>query len=851
MGDDRETPSTGRVGRGQRATLRIRAFTLVSAAVALFLLAKVNAGGTAEGFFSPWWGVLALAVLFAVSELMVVHFQVGRSAHTMSVIEATFVIALFHATPTVAFTAQVVGCGVVLVVHRHQRSTKLLFNLAMFALENQLAFAVFRALTSNSNRDSMPSPGDWPAAFAAAGSFTVVGAVLVFVVIYLAEDSPVFRDVLNTIRVSLLTSVVMASVGIAAATLLELSPATALLFAVPIVGLYVTNQTFVRAQRRSEELEFLRGASARLLGEDLAEQTLWAVLEAARAEFRVELIQFDYLSTDDSSWRRVSFRRGQPPSSVVVEDPALAGVCPSSALLITNASTSADALSKEIAAREIGEDVLVAPVRVRGDISGVLVVAQPSTEVVSFGTEDLRLAEMLATQLASAMENARLEQSVAEFRQLETKLVFELQHDPLTGLLNRASFARRVREVISRVHGNRTNAVVFIDLDDFKPINDVYGHAAGDQVLKTVGQRLLGSIRPHDLASRFGGDEFVVFVNPVASRDEAVEAANRLLSIIRQPVVIDDNQIVNPGASVGIAISSPDDTYEAILERADAAMFRAKKRGKGHVEVLDPTMDDAVRRAYELEIELHGALSRGELQLVYQSVHRLSTLAVVGYECLLRWSHPELGVLLPDKFMPTGLGADVQRAVRRFVCEQLSASASALTRVPDARTWSINLGAGQILDETLVEDLTTLAGQPDFGPGRLRVEIAEPAFSRSAESVIARTDALRQAGIGLIVDDLRIDGLNLSLLERANPVEVKLSQSLVRDLGHRRAASPFVRSVVELGRDVGFAVVAKGIEDSSTAQLAQELGCALGQGYLFARPATVDEISSQAALRRT
>ena len=836
------------VNRASRSTARILAFSIVIAVGALAILV-INHGSRTptDWYFRSWPGVLGLAALFAASELMVVHFRVGRSAHTVSVIEATFVVALFHSSPVVALAAQLVGCGAVLVVHRRQRPTKLFFNLSMFALESQLAFAVFHAMSSST---SMPSVGAWPAAFSAAGVFTVVGIVLVFAVIFIAEESLAVPDLISTLRISALTSVVVASVGVAAATLLAVSPAAALLIAVPITGVYLTNQTFMRERRRSEELEFLRGSSARLMGEDLAEQTLWSVLEAARAEFRVDVILFDYLSADDAAWRRVSIRSGHPPSTETIGVSTMSAVCPPKAMLVTNFGDLTDVLAAEVGARELGRAVVVAPVLVRGAINGVLMVARPSSEVVTFGADDLRLAEMLASQLSSAMENVRLEQSVAELRQLETKLVFELQHDPLTGLFNRASFARRVRESISRVTGDRTNAVLFLDLDDFKPINDSYGHAAGDIVLKAVGDRLLASIRPHDLASRFGGDEFAVFLNPVLNRNEATEAANRLLAVIRQPVDLGGGETVVPGASIGVAISAVDDTYEVILERADAAMFQAKKRGKGHVEVVDPTMDESHRRAYELELELKGGIDRGELQLVYQSVHRLGLDDVVGYECLLRWNHPEFGILRPDEFMPTGLGAEVQREVRRFVCQELLRSTGAFAPLNHGVTWSLNLGAGQILDDTLVDDLTSLISEPGFGPGRVLVEIAESAFYRSTDSLVARTEALRSIGVGLIVDDLSLDRPTLGLLERLHPVEVKLSHELVRQLHDRPSAQPFVRSVAELGRAVGFRVVAKGLEDRATVALAQEVGCELGQGYLLARPATVEELSSQLLVRK-
>ncbi len=826
-----------------KSTRRISVYTagvyLAALSVALSLASSNTA---ARGFFAPAWGVLGLAALFAISEFLVVHFQVGRSAHTVSVVEATLVISFFHSSSVVALLSQLLGCGLVLVFHRKQRSSKLLFNLGMFALENQLAFAVFRALGAKVGADGAPSLASWAAAYAAAGAFTLTGTVLVFGVIYLAEDELSTRDLVNTIKISLITSGVMVSVGLSASALLAASPATAVLLAIPIAGAFATNRTFLRERRRSEELEFLRLSSARLLGDDAAERTLWSVLEAARAEFRVERLDYEYRDADGQAWKRACFRRGEPPALVPLGGSTVADLCPTSATLVDLGSEYPDPLVREIAGRDFRSTAIIVPVRVRDAIEGVLLIGQPSTDIASFGPDDLRLADMLASQLSSAVENGRLEQSVAELRQLESKLVFELQHDGLTGLLNRAAFARRVRETIARVSGDRSNAVVFLDLDDFKPINDTYGHAVGDRLLKVIGERLLASIRPHDLAARFGGDEFAVFLSPISSREEAADAAHRLLAAIGEPVQLGQGEYVTPGASIGVAIVSVDDTLESILERADTAMFQAKNRGKGHVEVLDPTMNEAIRRAYALELDLSGAAGRNELELAFQSVHRLDDRSVVAYECLVRWNHPEHGLLGPDAFMPSGLRADAQRGVRRFVSEEAGRALERLASAGYDGPLSVNLGAGQALDDTLLDDLIALFDATTVGTDRLLIEIAETAFQRSAETMLRRTEDLRAAGASIVLDDLSLDKLTFGLVEKLNPAQVKLSRTLVSELHQRPGAKAFVRAVTELGRAMDYEVVAKGVEDIATADQARELGCAFGQGYLFARPVPLDAI---------
>jgi diguanylate cyclase (GGDEF)-like protein len=934
-----------------RASTRIHAFTATLALLAMFLASHsrfVDAPNRA--MLKNWWGFCALAALFAVSELMVVHLRVGRSAHTVSVVEATIVIALFHASPMIGLGAHLIGCGLVLAIHRRQRSTKLLFNLAMFAVENQAAYLLFHHFTEQLNNRATSSPVWWPAVYGSITAFTLLGIVLVFLVIRLAEGSVSKADLKTTTGISLVNSLVMASVGITASTLITTAPAVSLLMVLPIAGAYIAIQLSVRERRRIEDLEFLRASSQKLLGQDVAELALWSVLEAARAEFRVELIEYEYRDQIGSPWRRVSFRRGEDPVAVVIEQSRLAEFASGTAELVFPVAKDSP-LSRELFSRDQHQIAVVVAVNVAAVTEGVLIIAQPSTDVVSFGPSDLRLAEMLAAQLCSATEKARLGQSVVELRRLESQLVLELQHDLMTGILNRSAFLRRLREALESANGpysssqttlseisempemsemsemsdqmneleslpslgepsekpsaspinspinrpfngpfngpfnspidspfNRPSqrhcAVMFLDLDDFKAINDNFGHGAGDTFLKVIAERIGASIRNHDLAARLGGDEFAVLLNPVENREEATISANRILRAIRQPIELRDGEFVTPGASIGVAITMADDTAESAIERADAAMFKAKHRGKGQIEVSDPTMDVAVRELYELELELDGAAGRGELELVFQSVHRLTeapaetspitlrtvsqtesktapapqrpSQEVVAYEGLVRWNHPRLGMLSPERFMPTGLRAEVQRELRRFVSTNAIEALTALRSSGFTGVLSINIEAGQALDDAVLDDVAMLQAAGLLSHDRLLIEIPETAFLRSPAAMLRRVEQLRDAGAGIVLDDLGLDRLAFGLMEKIRPVNVKLSRELVRELSIRTSARPYVRAIAELGREISFGVIAKGVEDAATATLAQSLGCQFGQGYYFAHPVTLHELTTPA-----
>jgi diguanylate cyclase (GGDEF)-like protein len=848
--------------RASRSSLRIHFLSVTIGLVAALLVSQLSFKRIPnDGVFHDWWGFCVLAALFASSELLVVHLRVGRSAHTVSVVEATVVVALFHSAPMVGLAAHLFGCGLVLGIHRRQGATKLLFNLAMFAVENQTAFFLFQYFTKHLHNRPTSSPRWWPAVYGSVAAFTVLGVVLVFLVIRLAEGSVSKRDLKTTTGISLINSLAMASVGIMASVLIANAPAVSLLMILPIAGAYVATQLSVRERHRIEDLEFLRASSTKLLGQDVAELALWSVLEAARAEFRVELIEYEYRDQLGSPWRRVSFRRNEEAVVKVIERSGLASVVSSTAQLVVP-STQDSVVAKELLKRDLKHIALVVAVSVAQETEGVLIISQPSTDVISFGPSDLRLAEMLASQLSLATEKARLGQSVVELRRLETQLVFELQHDPMTGILNRSAFLRRLREALLANLADQSSstpsccAVMFLDLDDFKTINDNFGHAAGDTFLRTIASRIESSIRNEDLACRLGGDEFAVLVNSVANREEATLSAHRILRALRQPIELRDGEFVTPGASIGVAITLAGDTPESAIERADAAMFKAKHRGKGQIEVSDPAMGVAAQELYELELELDGAATRGELELAFQSVHYLgdpsaetdsyrgSKAEVIAYEGLVRWNHPRLGRLTPDQFMPTGLRAEAQRELRRFV------SSSAVLALTDLRVsgfagvLSINIEAGQALDDAVLEDISILQESGLLSQDRLLIEIPESAFLRSSAAMLRRVEQLKDAGAGIVLDDLGLDRLPFGLIEKVRPNQVKLSRGLVSELLVRSSAQPFVKAIAELGKDLAYDVIAKGIEDEATARLVSKLGCPFGQGFYFAHPMTLGEITA-------
>jgi len=433
--------------------------------------------------------------------------------------------------------------------------------------------------------------------------------------------------------------------------------------------------------------------------------------------------------------------------------------------------------------------------------------------------------------------NAR---DVSERKAFEEQLAHQAFHDPVTGLANRALFVERVRHAIAR--GRREDnglAVLFLDLDDFKTINDSLGHAAGDELLRTVAERLASCVRASDTAARFGGDEFAVLLEGVEGVQEAADTAERLLEAIAQPVTLGGKQLVIR-SSLGLSLVEAGDAGNAddLIRDADAAMYIAKRDGKGGYRLFEPAMHDGVLERLELRADLQRALTAGELELHYQPVVRLSDGSVAGVEALLRWRHPERGLVTPDQFIPlaeeSGLIVPIGRWVLREACRQ----AVVMQRETDAQpplAMSINLSVEQLQHSDVVADVQDALEETGLDPSLLTLEITESVLMTDTDVAIRRLEDLRGLGVRLAMDDFGTGYSSLSYLSRF-PVDIlKMDRSFL-DSGAAPEASGLASAVVALGETLCLEVVAEGIEVGEQWTTLRDLGCALGQGYLFARP---------------
>ncbi len=431
---------------------------------------------------------------------------------------------------------------------------------------------------------------------------------------------------------------------------------------------------------------------------------------------------------------------------------------------------------------------------------------------------------------------------VTERKAFERRLEHQAFHDPLTGLPNRALFEQRLERAL-RVEGEPLAkvAVLFVDLDDFKVVNDSLGHRAGDRLLALAARRIRGCLRPQDTVARFGGDEFGVLLQGVGDGEGAGRIAERMVEELqRAPFDLDGLEVfVTP--SVGIALGAPGaDRHDDLLRRADVAMYEAKKGGGARHALYAPGMDLPALDRLNLRSDLRRALERGEFVVHYQPVVLLASGRIVGMEALVRWEHPERGVVSPGDFVPlaeeTGLVVPIGRQVLREACRQMREWQELYPFVPPP-TVGVNLSARQLRHPGLMEDLEEILEETGLGPSHLTLEITESALVDDAVLREGALERLRGLGVRLAIDDFGTGYSSLSYLRRLPAGMLKIDGSFVEDIeGGGTKDEVLLSGVLGIAHGLGMVVVAEGVESPGQAERLKGLGCDLAQGRYFSRP---------------
>jgi diguanylate cyclase (GGDEF)-like protein/PAS domain S-box-containing protein len=440
-------------------------------------------------------------------------------------------------------------------------------------------------------------------------------------------------------------------------------------------------------------------------------------------------------------------------------------------------------------------------------------------------------------------------QDVGHRRMLEEQIRHQAFHDSLTGLANRALFEDRLNHALERLRRDSTQgaAVIFIDLDDFKTVNDSLGHASGDDLLKAFAGCLADCTRRADTVARFGGDEFAVLVEGFLAEDAALVIAERIHATLEKPIRLEQDDVY-VHASIGVANGDAGSTADELVRNADLAMYSAKDEGKGQTACFEPSMHSAARKRLQLTGDLRRALDEKQLSVNYQPLIRLEDGRMLGAEALLRWSHPELGMVPPAEFIPlaeeSGLIMTIGSFVLNEACRQLKAWQNEHPgKHPDYV--SVNLSVKQFQREgQVVEEVQRAIQDAGIRGSNLMLEITESVLMEDRKPIIRDLDALRKLGVRIAIDDFGTGYSALSYL-REFPIDtVKMDRSFVHNLGEDRADIALVRSVVELGEALDMQIIAEGIEVQGQLDSVTGLRCDIGQGYFFAPPLDADAMRS-------
>lgn len=456
----------------------------------------------------------------------------------------------------------------------------------------------------------------------------------------------------------------------------------------------------------------------------------------------------------------------------------------------------------------------------------------------SFRRDDRRRIALAAERLGARLEAERLERSVRDLKTIRNELRHRADHDPLTGLANRALLEQKVGEALAFGQDDTRIAVLFLDLDDFKVVNDLLGHQAGDELLTSVARRIGAAIRPVDIAARLGGDEFAVLVHCIDAND-GERVAGRLVDGLADSFGIAGRD-VNVHASVGIAYGEAGRVEaDELLRNADLAMYEAKRAGKGRFALFERRLLDRVRTRHELVVALEKAVERNEIAVHYQPIVHLESRGLTAVEALARWHRPGHQIAEPDSFIgaadEAGLMPSIGRSVLAIACRQVRDWQRIYPSCAGLRL-TANLAPIELHDPSLASDVAAILDDTGFDPGLLILEITESGVMRNPEQACTAMEQLRALGIRLALDDFGTGYSSLAHL-REFPLDVlKIARPFVQHIVEREHDAVFVETMVRLATSIRLPVVAEGIEHEGQARVLDALGCQYGQGYLFGRP---------------
>ncbi len=478
-----------------------------------------------------------------------------------------------------------------------------------------------------------------------------------------------------------------------------------------------------------------------------------------------------------------------------------------------------------------------ATVPIEGSAGAFGALAVQSTALRGYNSGDLDFLQALANVLADAIAR----------QATEDRIRHQALHDPLTGLPNRALFLDRLEHALSHLPRRRSlAAILFLDLDRFKLVNDSLGHQIGDELLAAAAPRLKQAVRGSDTVARFGGDEFGILLEDIADEHDAIEMAERVAAVFTRPFILAGSEHFVT-TSIGIALARGGELAAELIRNADAAMYRAKERGSARYEMFDEAMRDRAMVRLRVENDLRRALEREELRLDYQPVVSLADHRITGVEALVRWDHPVRGLIGPDEFIPIAEESGLIEPIGRWVLEQACRQAARWYRArPDQAPigMSVNLSAVQFAKRGLAESIAEVLRAARLDPACLSLEITETVILRDAEAVTAALLQLKEIGVRIVLDDFGTGYSSLAYLTRLPLDALKIDRSFVDGLGTENRETAIIEAIVAMSKALSLEVVGEGVESARQAEVLAGLGCELAQGFYFSRPCGPAELTA-------
>jgi diguanylate cyclase (GGDEF)-like protein len=781
------------------------------------------------------FGFLPLAVSLVVLTLRPINIEVGRGGLYIDLNEIALVLSLFCTGRQSLLGATMLGFLVGLGIRQSRAPVKIAFNFGSYCAGYALAALVFDLF----GRTDVKNPVSWIAAGAAIGAFNAATLVAVRIVLHLSGDPMLGSDSRRAVVLNVGQSVVTACLGVASLLLLTVHPLTIGLILLLAAGTTLPVRAYTRLRERHENLKIVHHFTGALRSCETFRTTIDQVLSETQTALNsqtVELIIFGNELTrsrlgdgpalpqiDDRIWNRVVGR----------QEPVLIPM------------RTRKRIDRDYLGQHQLKDLAAAPLVHDGMVFGVLTVTNHRYDADTFRRVDLELLATMANLAATSLQNHDL---ITQLRTEAETRFHEATHDALTGLPNRVDFGAKIDELLLDRNPSAGVALLFIDLNEFKSVNDTLGHHAGDELLVEVASRIKNILPLNWHASRLGGDEFSLAgeFSDVAEVDAVV---SKLQNSFKRPVDLEDIHFT-VSAAVGVALAPEHGTHRStLMRRADVAMYSAKETKSFHCVFYHPDQENVTARQVDLISELRRAIPDGGLTLCFQPKAKLASGAIKSVEALARWEHPKYGSITPDEFIPLAEQSGLIGELTDFVlAESMRVGVDWHSRGTNVNI-AVNLSSRTLRDETFPDRLAAMHLASGFPPTSLTLEITEREIMSQPELTISIMAKIRETGVRFSIDDFGTGYSSLVYLTQFPIDEVKIDKTFVRDACDSARHASIVRAVVEVAQTIGLTVVAEGVEDTRTWDTIRALGCTEAQGFLLSMPVSAEALEDWLCLR--